>query len=119
MVSDLVLLPIRSSTWDVWAFNDKFIPKYEDIKAIKPDLDCWMVRNAVQVRKKISREVLDFLEQYDLPLMKSTIGDRTVFEVAPMQGLGATECNDEQAAWEIKKLAKEVNQILTAKLTTV
>lgn len=119
LLSDLVLLPLRSSTWDIWAFNDKFLPKLNDAKSLRPDLDCRILRNAVSINKLISKEVFQVLNEYDLPILKTIIGDRTVFEVSPMDGKGVVECQDLKAKEEIKKLAKECKKILIEKLEMV
>ena len=114
LLSDLVILPIRSSTWDIWAFNDQFLPKLEEIRALRPDVNCWIVRNCYNARKIITREALEVIEQYDIPIMRSKIGDRTVFEFAPSRGLGVVECDDELASWEIDYLRNEVSEILSS-----
>lgn len=119
LLSDLILLPLRSSTWDIWAFNDKFVPKLNDAKSLRPDLDCRILRNAVNKNKRISKEVYQVLQDYDIPMLNTVIGDRTVFEVSPMDGKGAAECGDEKAAMEIKQLAKECKKILEQKLQVV
>lgn len=116
LISDLVILPLRSSTWDIWAFNDKFLPKLNDAKSLRPDLDCRILRNAVNKQKRISREVIKVLEQYDVPVLNSSVGDRTVFESSPMYGKGVVEAEDDVASWEIVKLTKEIKEILTNKL---
>lgn len=115
MVSDLILLPLKSSTWDVWAFVDKFLPKLNDAKSLRPDLDCRILRNAVNSRKKISREVFKLLEDHELPIMDTAIGDRTVYEVAPMHGKGITEMEDLKAKFEITQLTNEIIKIFESK----
>jgi chromosome partitioning protein len=119
LLSDLVILPLRSSTWDIWAFNDKFLPKLNDAKSLRPDLDCRILRNAVSKNKLISKEVYEVLSEYDLPILNTVIGDRTIFEVCPMHGKGVSECNDEKAKEEIKKLREECQEIFTKKLEMV
>lgn len=114
LVSDLVLMPIRTSTFDFWAYNDKFLPTLKNVRGLKP-IDCRIVLNAVRKRSVIGREVLDALEQYEIPLMHRKIGLRTVFENSPKLGLGVTECQDETAALEIMHLRNEINEILKSK----
>lgn len=115
LVSDLVILPIRTSTFDFWAFNDKFLPTLKNVRSLKP-IDCRIVLNAVRKRSVIGREVLDALEQYEIPIMHRKIGLRTVFENSPKYGLGVTECDDQTAALEIMHLRNEVTEILEPKL---
>jgi chromosome partitioning protein len=117
LVSDLVLLPIRSSTFDYWAFNEQFLPTLKNVRSLK-EIDCRIVLNAVRKRSVIGREVLDALEQYDIPIMNRKIGLRTVFENSPKYGLGVGECDDNEAKFEIKMLQKAVHEILTTKIVT-
>ena len=120
MVSDLVILPLRASDYDVWAFDKHFLPKLEDIRSIREDLDCRILRNAVKENEIIDREVQEILQDYDLVTMETTIGDRTIFKRTPRTGMGVTEIQDPQAVkarHDIQSLAKEINQILTNKLT--
>lgn len=119
LVSDLCLLPLKASTWDIWAFNDQFIPKYNDILSLKPDLDCRIVLNAIRKSKKISKDVSKIVEDYDIPVMKSKIGDRTSFEVSPMFGQGVQEYGDDLASNEIRLLANECIEILQNKTVEV
>lgn len=115
MISDLVILPIQQSAWDIWAFNDQFLPKYKDIKALKPDLDCRILRNATS-KTVITREISKMLEKYDIPVFNTVIGRRVAYSTSPLFGKGATEYSDEQARFEINKLAREINEIITGKM---
>jgi chromosome partitioning protein len=120
LVSDLVILPLRASDYDMWAFSKHFLPKLEDIRSIKPELDCRILRNAANEKELIDREVQEILQEYELPTMKTIIGDRTIFKRTPRTGLGVTEMKEPQAIkarFDIQSLAKEINQILTSKLT--
>ena len=114
MISDLVLLPIRSSVFDIWAFNDQFLPTLKKIRSLKP-VDCRIILNATRKHSIIGREVLEVLEQYELPVMHRRIGQRTVFENSPMAGLGVMECDDKEAQFEIEMLTKEIENILFTK----
>ena len=118
LVSDLVLLPIRTSTFDFWAFNDKFLPTLKNARGLKP-IDCRIVLNAVRKRSVIGREVLDALEQYEIPIMHRKVGLRTVFENSPKYGLGVTEMDDAEAAFEITMLQNEINKAIIEKQITV
>lgn len=112
LVSDLCLLPLKASTWDIWAFNDQFLPKYNDILSIKPDLDCRILLNCITKRKKISKEVNSVVKDYDIDLLNSKIGNRTSFEMAPMFGQGVQEYGDDLASNEIRLLTNECLTIL-------
>ena len=116
LVSDLVLVPLRSSDFDAWAFNDHFLPTLKHVRALKK-IDCRVVRNALRKKSVIGREVLELLEQYDLPVLHRTVGLRIVFENTPRTGLGVVELDDAEAKFEIEMLHQECEQILTNKMT--
>lgn len=115
LVSDLCLLPLKASTWDMWAFNDQFLPKYNDIVSLKPELDCRILLNAINKRKRISKDVVKIVEDYDIKVLNSQLGNRTSFEVAPMYGKGVQEHGDNLAANEVRLLANECLTILNLK----
>lgn len=114
LVSDLVLLPIRSSAFDYWTFQDDFLPTLKNVRSLKP-VDCRIILNAVRKRSVIGREVLDALEQYDIPIMHRKIGLRTVFENSPKYGLGVTEMDNPEAIFEITMLQNEMNKLIIEK----
>jgi len=114
MVSDLVILPIQQSAWDIWAFNDQFLPKYKQLMHVKPDLDCRILRNATS-RTIITREIQKLLESFNIPVLNTFIGRRVVYASCPAEGKGVTEGTDGNAKWEINKLFKEIHAIVTEK----
>ena len=116
LVSDLVLVPLRSSDLDAWAFNDYFLPTLKQVRALKT-IDCRIVRNALRKRSVVGRDVMELIEQYDIPVMHRTVGLRTVYEGTLRTGLGVVELEDPEAKFEIEMLHKECEQILTNKMT--
>ncbi len=118
LISDLVLLPIRASDYDVWAFTDHFLPTLKQVRALK-NIDCRVVRNAVQKGTTITREVNQLLEQYDIPILHRTVGHRTIFHNTPRTGLGVTERGKSEAQFEIEMLQKEIENILFTKQVEV
>jgi cellulose biosynthesis protein BcsQ len=116
MLSDLVILPIQQSAWDIWAFNDRFLPKYQDIRAIRPDLDCRILRNATS-KTLITREIAKLLENYDIPVLDTVIGRRVAYSTSPLFGKGASEYSDGLARFEIAKLGREITAIINEKVT--
>lgn len=119
LISDLVLLPIKASDIDAWAFNDQFLPTLRQVRALK-QIDCRVIRNAVKAKESITREVNELLERYDIPVLHRTVGDRTIFKHTPRTGLGVMErdksvSGQDTAAFEVRMLQKEVHEVLTLK----
>jgi len=119
LVSDFVLLPLKASCFDIWAFNDEFLPTFNKIRMLKPELDCRIILNDVQGNTKINREAIEVLEEYDIKSLKSTVGSRTIYKYCPQNGIGVIESTSKIATREIKQLADETIKILTAKMQLV
>ncbi|MBE9160657.1 AAA family ATPase [Nodosilinea sp. LEGE 06152] len=105
--SDLVLIPVQPSSYDVWAAAET-VAMVEQVQGIKPDLLAAFIVNRAIGRTVIARDILDALEDYPFPVLSTTIAQRvaiaessgghTVFEVEPS---GA-------AARDFRALAKDV-----------
>ncbi len=111
LISDLNILPLKPSTFDIWAFNDKFLPKYEEVRDLNPNIDCRIVLNSVNKRKRMSKMIFSVIEDYDITVMDTQIGNRTAFELSAMEGKGVVELEDEKAAEEIRSLVEIIDNV--------
>jgi chromosome partitioning protein len=119
LLSDLILLPIRSAAFDLWAFHDHFLPKLDSVRALKEDVDCRIVRNALR-KTLLARDILEVLEMYKIPIMNTSFKLRVIYESCPLEGIGVTETTSkdssiQDARFEISKLRKEIESIATEK----
>lgn len=109
--SDLVLIPVQPSSYDVWAAAET-VELVGQTQAIKPELKAAFIINRVIGRSVIGRDVLAALKDYPFPVLGTGIAQRvaiaeaaggyTVIEAAPT---GA-------AAKEFKALAKAVLKLM-------
>jgi chromosome partitioning protein len=120
VVSDVVLIPISASLFDFRAF-EKFLGLLEEtdsnrvalgLKSVKS----YIVLNKINERANISSEIVRGLEKYDVPILKSRLGNRTAYAETALDGIGVTEGKDKKASEEFNNLVDEIEAtILTLK----
>ena len=112
IASDLVLIPVQPSPFDVWAAQD-IIDIIHEAVITKPELKYGFVINRRFPNTTLGSEVQDALKGFDIPVLKSMVCNRTDFAKAAKDGLTALETDtDGAAAKEIIALAKEIRSLL-------
>lgn len=102
-MSDYVVIPAQLSPLDIWASQ----PILDMSEA--GGIHHMLVLNRVPAQGKMSKELHDSLAQNDIPLARTTIGNRNDFVSAFLHGQGATEYDSKsKAAEEIKNLSGEI-----------
>ena len=98
MASDLVVVPVQPSPYDVWAAKE-IIDLMHEATVFKPDLKSAFAINRKIVNTALGRDVVDALADYPIPVMNTAICQRvalaesaaqgqTVFETAPNHPAG-------------------------------
>jgi chromosome partitioning protein len=93
MASDLVLIPVQPSPYDVWAAKE-IVDLLREASVFKPSLKSAFAINRKIVNTALGRDVVDALAEYPIPVLKTAICQRvalaesasqgqTVFETAP------------------------------------
>lgn len=112
MASRLVLIPIQPSPYDIWA-SQEIVKLIEEASVFKPELKAAFVINRRIPKTAIGRDVEGALSEFNLPVLKTSIGQRVIFAESAGQGLSVLEQDDKSAASkEIRKLAKDVLKLL-------
>lgn len=112
MASDLVLIPVQPSPYDVWAAKE-IVDLVTDVQPFKDNLKSVFVINRKIVNTAIGRDVTEALSEYDLPVLKSQICQRVSF--AESAGRGQTVIETEPgslASQEIEALTTEVMELI-------
>jgi len=112
MASDLVLIPVQPSPYDVWAAKE-IVDLVTDVRPFKENLKSVFVINRKIVNTAIGRDVADALSEYELPVLKSQICQRVSF--AESAGRGQTVLETEPgslASQEIDALTSEVMELI-------
>jgi len=106
--SDLVLIPVQPSPFDVWAAQD-IIDIVNECAVIKPDQLTRFVINRLFPNTTLGAEVKEALASFEVPMLESAIRNRTEYAKAARSGQTALETEPHgQAAQEIIALRDEL-----------
>lgn len=109
--SDMVIVPITPTGFDLWSF-EKFLERYNDIKARRTsNLSAYLVLNRYR-KTSFHKGAEEAVQDFDIGLLKTRLGDRMAYQECGLQGLGVVEGKDKKAAEEIVNLCEEVFVIL-------
>ncbi|MEI7589727.1 MAG: ParA family partition ATPase [Deltaproteobacteria bacterium] len=108
LVSELCLVPLQPTPADMWATVGIF-ELVKKARTINPDLKAFAVANRVN-SSNLNRQVMGVMEDNEIELLKSRLGNRTSFQESTIRGttphhLGAAH---KVAAAEIDALVIEV-----------
>ena len=109
MASDMVLIPVQPSPYDVWAAKE-IVDLLREAGVFKPDLKSAFVINRKIVNTALGRDVADALADYPTPVMKSSICQRVSLARSAAQGQTVFESSPENAA--CKEMTALVDEIL-------
>lgn len=109
--SDLVLIPVQPSPYDVWSAQE-IIDLYKEASVFKESLKSVFVINRKIVNTAIGRDVVDALSGYGIPVLESHICQRVPFAESAATGQTVLETEPKgQAAKEITALVDELLEI--------
>jgi chromosome partitioning protein len=112
MASDLVIVPVQPSPYDVWAAKE-IIDLLEEATVYKPGLKKVFAINRKIANTAIGRDVVEALSDYPLPVLKNALCQRVPFAESATQGLTVYELDPEMmASREMSLLADEVLELL-------
>ena len=111
MASDVVLIPVQPSPFDVWAAKE-IVDLLQEASTFKENIKSAFVINRKIVKTAIGRDVVDALASYPLPVLKTSIGQRVAFAECAAQGLTVLHTDPNgSASQEIVSLAKELLEL--------
>lgn len=110
IAADLVVVPIQPSPYDVWA-ADEIIKLIQEASVFKEKLKSVFVINRKIVKTAIGRDVVEALEQYPIPVLKTTISQRVAFAESAATGSTVLETDSKGAA--AKEVMALVNELMS------
>ena len=111
MASELVVIPVQPSPYDVWAAQD-VLNLIEEAKVYNDDLKIAFAINRRIVNTAIGRDVRDALAEYDIGVLKTTVGQRVIFAESAATGKAVFEVDEKSpAAEEIQALTDELLEV--------
>ena len=108
MASDIVVIPVQPSPYDIWAADD-VVKLIAEAMVYKENLKSCFVINRKIVNTAIGRDVADVLGSYDLAVLNSTIAQRVIFAESAAQGKAIFEVDkDSSAVGEVEAVVNEL-----------
>lgn len=112
MASDLVLVPVQPSPYDVWAAKE-IIDLIHEATIYKPNLKSAFVINRKIVNTALGRDVVDALSDYPVPVLKTSICQRIALAESAAQGQTVFEtAPDNPGGKEIQTLVDEIMEVV-------
>ena len=115
MASDLVLIPVQPSPYDVWA-AEEVVKLIKEAQIYRPELKAAFVINRKIAKTAIGRDIVDALEEFELPILDAALAQRVVYAESAASGRVVFEDDKRSlASRDVNRLAKEVLQLLEDK----
>lgn len=108
--SDLVIVPVTPTGFDMWSF-ETFLERYNDAKTRKGELPAFVLFNRYRATN-YHKGAIEAIKEFGLQIFESTLGERMAFQEAGLQGLGVVEYKDKKAKDEMEAVYKELAGIV-------
>lgn len=110
MASDVVLIPVQPSPYDVWAVKE-IIDLIGEASSFKENLKSAFVINRKIAKTAIGRDVVEALASYSIPVLPTHICQRVIFAESASAGSTVLEMESQGAA------SHEIRRLLNAVMT--
>jgi chromosome partitioning protein len=109
LASDLVLIPVQPSPYDIWAAAET-VRLVREARQMKPGLAAAFVVNRMIARTAIGRDAAAALKEFeDVPVLAAHLNQRVVYAESAARGLAVIEAAPmSEAARELKALVNLV-----------
>ena len=111
MASDLIIVPIQPSPYDVWAAKE-IVDLLTNASTLKETQKTVFVINRKIVNTAIGRDVGEALSGYPFPVLRSAISQRVAYAETASQGKTVYDLGpNSQASREMTSLVKEILKV--------
>lgn len=113
-ISDIILIPVQPSPYDIWATSDlvDLIKARQEVTGGKPK-SAFVISRAVK-GTRLEREIVTALNDYHVPIFKSCTTQRQVYPRNAAMGLSVFDSKDgTETSKEINNIAYELSRLLT------
>ncbi|WP_437185253.1 ParA family partition ATPase [Planctomicrobium sp. SH668] len=112
MASDLILIPVQPSPYDVWAAKE-IVDMLQEATVFKPALKSAFVINRKIVNTALGRDVIEALAEYPIPVLETAICQRVALAESAAQGQTVFETAPSNVAGkEIKSLVDDILELM-------
>lgn len=114
-VSDVILIPVQPSPYDLWAASDlvEFIKARQEVTDGKP-LASFIISRAIQ-RTKLGHEIGSALKEYEIDIFKTIIMQRQIYPQTASEGKTIFDGTNAEAIKEINLLTDELLKLISKK----
>lgn len=106
--SDLIVIPVQPSPFDIWAAKD-IIDIVKEFSIPKPNLEIRFLINRLFPNTTLGAEVKDAIAAFDVSVLTNAISNRTEYAKAARVGLTALETEPNgQAARDVRAVVEEI-----------
>jgi len=118
-VSDLVLIPVQPSPYDIWAASDlvDFIKARQDVTDGLPNAT--FVISRIVEGTRLGSDVRKVLDDYELPVCATTITQRQVYPQSASEGMTVYDADNAKATAETTALTDELLAMFAPKAREV
>ena len=111
MASDVVLIPVQPSPYDIWSV-DEIVKLTEEARVYRNNLKVTFVINRKIANTIIGRDVREALATYTVPTLAAAVTQRVIFAEAVAQGRAVYELDpDGPASAEIEAVITELLEV--------
>jgi len=109
LAADRVVIPLQPSPMDVWAAADT-VDLVREAQTFKPEIRVCLVINRKIANTAIGRDVRSALQELDVPVLKSDLGQRVAFAETAATGSTVLQERRSKAAKEVRKFVNELRR---------
>lgn len=108
LASDMILIPVTPSPYDVWA-TEETIHVLKEVLSFKESLKAFLLINRKIMKTVIGRDVIDALASFNIPVLQSRLSQRVGFAETVGEGKTVLEIEPySDASDEVRALIKEI-----------
>jgi chromosome partitioning protein len=111
MASNLILIPVQPSPFDIWSCAE-MVELVKEARILRETIHAAFVVNRKIVNTVIGRSVLKHFGEFEFPLLEAMVSQRVVFAEAAATGLTVLEAGSDSAATrEVAAVAREIMEL--------
>lgn len=110
--SDLVIMPVQPSPYDIWASSDliELVKERQSICDGRP-LAYFLISRKIK-NTVLSKEITNALNEYNIPIMRSCTCQRVIYAKSAASGMSVLNYENNGAKTEIINIVEEIKELI-------